>query len=97
MAQAIMLREHGGPEVLRLEETEVGEPGPGEVRIRQSAIGVNFHDCYVRSGLYQTLKLPGVPGLEGVGRVTAIGAGVSNIRVGERAAYFTANYGAYAS
>ena len=97
MAQAIMLREHGGPEVLRLEETEVGEPGPGEVRIRQSAIGVNFHDCYVRSGLYQTLKLPGVPGLEGVGRVTAIGPGVSNIRVGERAAYFTANYGAYAS
>lgn len=97
MAQAIMLREHGGPEVLRLEETEVGEPGPGEVRIQQSAIGVNFHDCYVRSGLYQTLKLPGVPGLEGVGRVTGIGPGVSNIRVGERAAYFTANYGAYAS
>lgn len=97
MAQAIMLREHGGPEVLRLEETEVGEPGPGEVRIQQSAIGVNFHDCYVRSGLYQTLKLPGVPGLEGMGRVSAIGPGVSNIRVGERAAYFTANYGAYAS
>ena len=97
MAQAIMLREHGGPEVLRLEETEVGDPGPGFVRIKQSAIGVNFHDCYVRSGLYQTLKLPGVPGLEGVGRVTATGLGVTNILVGERAAYFTAGYGAYAS
>ena len=97
MAQAIMLREHGGPQVLRLEETEVGEPGPGMVRLQQTVVGVNFHDCYVRSGLYQTLKLPGVPGLEGVGRVTATGQGVSNIKVGERAAYFTSGYGAYAS
>ncbi len=97
MAQAIMLREHGGPEVLRLEEVDVGDPPPGMVRIRQTAIGVNFHDCYVRSGLYQTLKLPGIPGLEGVGRITATGEGVTNILVGERAAYFTGSYGSYAS
>lgn len=97
MAQAIMLREHGGPDVLRLEEVVVGDPPPGMVRIRQTAIGVNFHDCYVRSGLYDTLKLPGIPGLEGVGRVTATGQGVTNILVGERAAYFTSGYGAYAS
>lgn len=97
MAQAIMLREHGGPEVLRAEEVEVGDPPPGMVRIQQTAIGVNFHDCYVRSGLYDTLKLPGIPGLEAVGRVTATGQGVTNILVGERAAYFTSGYGAYAS
>jgi NADPH2:quinone reductase len=97
MAQAIMLREHGGPEVLRLEEVEVGDPPPGMVRVEQTAIGVNFHDCYVRSGLYDTLKLPGIPGLEAVGRVTATGQGVTNILVGERCAYFTAGYGAYAS
>ncbi len=97
MAQAIMLREHGGPEVLRLEEVAVGDPGPGQVRVEQTAIGVNFHDCYVRSGLYQTLKLPGVPGLEGAGRVAAVGAGVTNVTVGDRVAYFTAGYGGYAS
>ena len=55
MAEAIILREHGGPDMLRPKAIEVGDPGPGELRIRQTAIGVNFHDCYVRSGLYLSL------------------------------------------
>lgn len=97
MADAIVLRETGGPEVLRVEPVEVGAPGAGEVRLRQTAIGVNFHDCYVRSGLYQTLKLPGVPGLEAAGAVEAVGAGVADFRPGDRVAYFTARYGGYAS
>ena len=96
MANAIMLREHGGPEVLRLEPVEVAAPGPGKVRIRQTAVGVNFHDCYVRSGLYQTLRLPGVPGLEAAGTVEAVGPDVNDLRPGDRVAYFTPGYGAYA-
>ncbi len=97
MADAIVLRETGGPEVLRLETVEIGPPGPNEARVRQTAIGVNFHDCYVRSGLYRTLPLPGVPGLEAAGVVTAVGAAVAALAVGDRVAYFTAGYGAYAS
>ena len=69
MARAIVMRAHGGPEVLQVESVEVGEPGPGQVRLRQTAAGVNFHDIYVRTGLYKTLKLPGIPGLEAVGVV----------------------------
>ena len=60
MATAIVLSETGGPEVLRSESFSVGMPGAGELRIRQTAIGVNFHDVYVRSGLYRTLPLPGI-------------------------------------
>ncbi|GGC41115.1 quinone oxidoreductase [Siccirubricoccus deserti] len=97
MAQAIMLRDHGGPEVLRLEAVAVGRPGPGELRLRQTAIGVNFHDCYVRSGLYRTLPLPGVPGIEAVGVVEETGIGVTGFAPGDRVAYVTGGYGAYAS
>lgn len=97
MAEAIMLREHGGPDVLRLEAVGVAAPGPGEARIRQTAVGVNFHDCYVRSGSYKTLKLPGIPGLEAAGVVESVGAGVTSLKPGYRVAYFTASYGAYAS
>jgi NADPH2:quinone reductase len=97
MATAIMLREHGGPEALRAEAVEVGDPGPGEIRLRQTAIGVNFHDCYVRSGLYRTLALPGIPGIEGAGVVEAVGPGVSGFAPGERVAYMTNAYGCYAS
>ncbi|MGD9806254.1 MAG: quinone oxidoreductase [Hyphomicrobiaceae bacterium] len=97
MGEAIILRETGGPDVLRLEQIEVGEPGAGEVRLRQTAIGVNFHDCYVRSGLYRTLKLPGVPGLEAAGTIEAVGPDVIAFRPGDRVAYFTARYGGYAS
>ena len=97
MAQAIMLREHGGPEVLRAEPVVVGPPGPGEIRLRQTAIGVNFHDIYVRTGLYKTLPLPGTPGIEGVGVVEAVGAGTPGLSVGDRIAYVSSAYGAYAS
>ncbi|MBX9698702.1 MAG: quinone oxidoreductase [Acetobacteraceae bacterium] len=97
MPQAIMLREHGGPEVLRLESVEVGAPGPGEIRLRHTAIGVNFHDCYVRSGLYRTLALPGIPGIEGAGVVEAVGPDVAGLRPGDRVAYMTSGYGCYAS
>ena len=97
MPTAIMLREHGGPEVLRAETVAVGDPGPGEIRLRQTAIGVNFHDCYVRSGLYRTLALPGIPGIEGAGVVDAVGAGVAGFAPGDRVAYMTNGYGCYAS
>jgi NADPH2:quinone reductase len=97
MAEAIVLRETGGPEVLRLERIDVGPPAAGEVRIRQTAIGVNFHDCYVRSGLYKTLRLPGIPGLEAAGVVEEAGPGVVSPKAGDRVAYFTAGYGGYAS
>lgn len=92
-----MLRAYGGPEVLRAEPVEVPAPGPGELRIRQTAVGVNFHDCYVRSGLYRTLPLPGVPGIEAAGVVEAVGPGVTGFAVGERIGYVTGAYGAYAS
>lgn len=91
-----MLRAAGGPEALKLEPVDVGAPGPGQLRIRQTAVGVNFHDCYVRSGLYQTLALPGVPGLEAAGEVVDVGPGVTGFAPGDRVAYFTASYGAYA-
>jgi NADPH:quinone reductase len=97
VAEAIVLREYGGPEVLRSESIEVGRPGPGELRIRQTAVGVNFHDIYVRSGLYQTLPLPGIPGIEAAGVVEEVGPEVSGFAVGDRIAYVTGRYGAYAS
>ena len=97
MPRAILLREHGGPEVLRAEDIAEAKPGPGELRVRQTAIGVNFHDCYVRSGSYKTLKLPGVPGIEGAGMVEEVGAGVTEFSPGDRVGYVSAGYGAYAS
>ncbi len=96
MPAAIMLREHGGPEVLRPETVSLGPPGAGELRLRQTAIGVNFHDCYVRSGLYRTLSLPGIPGLEAAGIVEAIGPSVTGFAPGDRIAYVEPRYGAYA-
>jgi len=96
MARAIVMRAPGGPEVLKVERVEIGEPGPRQVRLRQTAVGVNFHDIYVRTGLYQTLPLPGVPGLEAVGVVEAVGPGVEQVRVGDRAGYLTRAYGGYA-
>ncbi|HEX2940059.1 MAG TPA: quinone oxidoreductase [Rhodopila sp.] len=97
MPHAIVLRHPGDASALRMEEISVGEPGPGEVRVRQTAVGVNFHDIYVRNGLYKTLPLPGVPGIEAAGLVTAVGPGVDHVRVGDRIGYVTASYGAYAS
>ena len=96
MATAMIMHEAGGPQVLRPETVTVGEPGPGQVRLRQTAIGVNFHDIYVRSGLYRTLPLPGIPGLEAAGVVEAVGEGVTAFAAGDRVAYTSGNYGAYA-
>jgi len=97
MAKAIVVRSYGGSEVLQVEDVRIASPGYGMVRIRQTVIGVNFHDVYVRSGLYKTLDLPGVPGCEAVGVVEELGEGVESLKVGDRVAYVTSTYGAYAS
>ena len=96
MSKAIVLREHGDADALVLEDVDVRQPAPGELLIRQTAIGVNFHDVYVRSGLYQTLPLPGIPGIEAVGLVEAVGPDVEHFVVGQRIGYVTGAYGAYA-
>jgi NADPH2:quinone reductase len=96
MAQAIFLEGYGGPEVLRAREVAVGAPGPGELRLRQTCVGVNFHDVYVRTGQYRTLAPPGIPGIEAVGVVDAIGPEVEGFRVGDRIGYITRAYGCYA-
>lgn len=97
MANAIVLRQYGESSTLLAEEVEVGFPGVGELRIRQTAIGVNFHDVYVRSGLYKTLALPGIPGIEAAGVVEDVGEGVSGFSIGDRVGYVTGGYGGYAS
>ncbi|OAP42447.1 quinone oxidoreductase [Sinorhizobium glycinis] len=97
MPQAIVVRELGGPEVLKMEGVTLAAPRPGEVQIRQVAIGLNFIDVYFRTGLYKSATgLPFVPGKEGAGIVTAVGDGVSMFSVGDRVAYASAD-GAYAS
>ena len=94
--KAILVSKHGGPEVLEWRDREVGDPGPGEVRIRQEAVGLNFIDVYFRTGLYPAPNgLPLVPGNEGAGIVTALGEGVSLFKVGDRVAY-VGPLGAYA-
>jgi NADPH2:quinone reductase len=92
--KAIRIQQTGGPEVLRLEEIEVGDPGPGEARVRHTAVGVNFVDVYHRTGLYP-LPLPTGLGVEAAGVVEAAGAGVSHVRAGDRVAY-VASAGSYA-
>jgi NADPH:quinone reductase len=87
MTQAIRIHEHGGPEVLRYEEVAVGAPGPGEVKLLQKAIGINYIDTYQRTGLYKLPSLPAVLGLEGAGEVVDVGPGVSELKVGDRVAY----------
>ena len=78
MTKAIVIRSLGGPEVLKLEDVALDAPGPGEVQIRQAAIGLNFIDVYFRTGLYKA-ELPFIPGKEGAGTVTALGDGVMRI------------------
>ena len=97
MAKAIVLREHGKSNVLKLEDIEIKKPKENELLIRQTAIGVHFHDIYVRSGLYKTLELPGIPGLEAVGVIEEIGAGIDDFKIGDKVGYITKNYGAYSS
>ena len=92
-----MIRAYGGSDTLRFEDIALPTPGPQEIRLRQTAIGVNYHDVYVRSGLYKTLALPGIPGCEAAGVVDSIGADVAGIKPGDRVGYVTDTYGAYAS
>ena len=87
MTRAIRIHETGGPEVLRWDEIEVGDPGPGQVRLKQTACGLNYIDVYGRSGLYPVGDLPAVIGMEGVGVVDALGDGVDSLAVGDRVAY----------
>ncbi|MDX1655495.1 MAG: quinone oxidoreductase [Candidatus Competibacteraceae bacterium] len=94
--QAIIIHEYGGPEVLRWEEVEVGEPGPGQVRVRHGAVGLNYIDVYHRTGLYPLASLPSGIGLEGAGVVEAVGEGVEEIKPGDRVAYASPPPGAYA-
>ena len=94
MAHAIRIHEHGGPDKLRWEEVEVGDPGPGEVRVRNTAIGLNFIDAYHRSGLYP-MQLPATLGMEGAGVVEAVGPKVKEFKAGDRVAYANP-IGAYA-
>src|SRR5580765_1004682 len=95
MTKAIRVFRVGGPEVMEYVDVEVGAPGPGEVRIRQAAIGVNFIDVYFRSGIYSQ-PLPGGLGMEGAGTIEAVGAGVTTFKVGDRVAYAGHPNGAYA-
>ena len=86
MSRAVRIDEFGGPEVLRLRDVEVAEPGPGEARVRHTAIGLNMIDTYYRKGLY-SIPLPSGLGGEAAGVVTAVGAGVAGLRPGQRVAY----------
>ncbi|MFT4241528.1 MAG: quinone oxidoreductase [Acidovorax sp.] len=94
MSLAVQIRQPGGPEELRLVDVAVGEPGPGEIRIRHRAIGLNFIDVYHRTGLYP-LSLPATIGMEAAGVVEAVGEGVTHLAPGDRAAYASQPPGAY--
>ena len=86
MTHAIRIHEAGAPETLKWEEVDVGDPGPGQVKIRQEAAGLNFIDVYHRTGLYPQ-ELPFTPGVEGAGVVEAVGANITNVKQGDRVAY----------
>lgn len=94
MVHAIRVHETGGPEVMRWEEVEVGEPGPGQVRLRHTAVGLNYIDTYHRSGGYK-VPLPTVLGMEAAGVVEAVGPDVTELKAGDRVAYCTGPIGAY--
>src|SRR4051812_8976487 len=95
MVHAIRFHQPGGPEVLKWEEIEVGDPGPGQVRLKHTAVGLNFIDIYHRSGLYPA-PTPCIPGLEGAGVIEAVGEGVTSFKPGDRVAYAGGPLGAYA-
>lgn len=95
MINAIRVHQTGGPEVMKYEQIEIGEPGPGEAKVRHEAVGLNFIDVYFRTGLYKAAQMPFTPGNEGAGTVIAVGPGVEGVRVGDRVAY-VATPGSYA-
>ncbi|WP_413868965.1 quinone oxidoreductase family protein [Albidovulum sp.] len=94
MARTVIIEERGGPEVLKIADRPAGDPGPGEIRIRHQACGLNFIDVYQRSGLYR-MQLPAALGMEAAGVVEAVGEGVTHLRPGARAAYAAQPPGAY--
>mgnify|MGYP002348894690 CR=1 FL=1 len=94
MTLAVQIRQHGGPEELQIVDVQVGEPGPGQVRIRHHAVGLNYIDVYQRTGLY-ALPLPTTLGMEGAGVIEAVGEGVTHLKVGDRAAYASQPPGSY--
>ena len=94
MTKAVIIEKNGGPEELKLIDVTVGQPGPGEIRIRHKAIGLNFIDVYQRSGLY-TLPMPLQLGMEASGIIDAVGEGVTHLKVGDRAAYASQPPGSY--
>ena len=96
MQNAIRFHSVGGPEVLRWEQVEVGDPGPGEARVQHVAVGLNFADTYFRTGMYPA-KLPSGIGMEGSGVVEAVGPGVVNVKAGDRVAYTGSPLGAYST
>src|SRR6188474_3856509 len=98
MTKAVRLHETGGPEVLRYESVEVGDPGPGEVRLRHVAVGLNYADTYFRNGTYP-IPLPAGIGVEAAGVVQAVGPGVDQVAVGDRVTYtgFVNTLGAYST
>ena len=96
MTKAYRFYELGGPEVLKLEDVDLGAPGPGEVLIRQTAIGVNFRDIYRRTGIHAVEGFPAAMGVEGAGVIEAVGDDVSDLAVGQRVVAQGAPDGAYA-
>jgi NADPH2:quinone reductase len=96
MTKAIRIHANGGPEVLQWEDVPTPEPGPGEALVHHAAVGLNYIDVYFRSGLYKS-PLPATIGMEASGTVTAIGADVTSLKVGDRVAYASAPIGAYAT
>jgi NADPH2:quinone reductase len=96
MSKAIRIYETGGPDVMRWEDVDPGQPDPGEALVRHEAVGLNFIDVYHRTGLYPLPALPAIPGLEGAGIVEKIGDGVTEVAVGDRVAYAGIPPGAYA-
>ena len=95
MVHAIRFHKTGGPEVLTWEDVEIGKPGPGQARLRQTAVGLNYVDTYFRAGIYPT-QLPSGLGTEGAGVVEEIGPGVTEVKIGDRVAYAGGPLGAYA-
>ena len=95
MAKTVIIEAHGGPEAFRIVDRPVGDPGPGEVRLRQHACGLNFIDVYQRAGVYK-MALPAALGMEAAGVVEAVGEGVTHLRAGDRVAYAAQPPGAYA-
>ena len=96
MTQAIRIHANGGPEVMQWEDVPTPEPGPGEALVRHEAVGLNYIDVYFRTGLYKA-PLPSTPGMEAAGVVVAVGAGVTEVKPGDRVAYAGGPIGAYAT